>query len=300
MILAHTMRIPLSQPACEATPRLVAMSDLLQQHEAFLFDAYGVLVDGSGALPHAHTLIQTVQQRAIPYAIVTNDASRSPITCAARFAILGLDIPAQRIVTSGDLIAEYFAANHLTGAATIVLGTDDSRAYVVAAGGNLVPLQAGVNADVIAVCDDAGFAFLAGCEVALSAACRQLDAGRPLHLLLPNPDIIYPKSATEYGFTAGAIALLIEAALVRRFGDTAPRFVALGKPSPNLLLRGQRITGGTPLMIGDQLQTDIASANAAGLPSALLGGAGSVSQWRPDIQGPSKTQPTYLLASLSL
>jgi ribonucleotide monophosphatase NagD (HAD superfamily) len=48
-------------------------------------------------------------------------------------------------------------------------------------------------------------------------------------------------------------------------------------------------------MIGDQLETDIAGANAAGVPSALL--AGSISRW-DDAQTtsvPHDPTPTYLL-----
>ncbi len=277
------------------------MTALLAAHDGVLLDAYGVLVDASGALPHAAALIAHLNASRTPYCIVTNDASRSPTTCAARFASLGLAITAERVTTSGDLIGDYFATHQLAGARTLVLGTDDSRAYVRASGGDVLPLEPGVDADVIAVCDDAGFPFLQGAELALSAALRRLDAGRAIHLLLPNPDIVYPKSSTEMGFTSGAIALMIETALARRFASAPPKFARLGKPAGALLQRGAaRLRAGGAnvariVMIGDQLETDIAAAHAAGLPSALIAG---VSRWtgaRSDVAA-----PTYVLPSLAL
>ncbi len=271
------------------------MRELLDQYTAILLDAYGVLVDAEGALPHAIALINELNRTATPYGIVTNDASRSPATCAARFAALGLAIPAAYITTAGDLLADYFATHHLAGARTLVLGTDDSRAYIRHAGGELVALAPGLDVDVIAVCDDAGFPFLAGAEIALSAAIRNLDAGRPVHLLLPNPDIVYPKSTTEMGFTSGALALMIETALARRYPHTPPQFVRLGKPAPALLWRGAARVGGRPIMIGDQLETDIAAACAAGMPCALIAGVSRWSSLRTD-----GVTPTYRLGSLAL
>ena len=91
------------------------------------------------------------------------------------------------------------------------------------------------------MCDDDGFDFLPGIELALSAVVRA-RRGRPrAGAVLPNPDLVYPKGGGELGFTAGAIALLIEAALARRFPAHAPaRSTHLGKPEPHLFAAGRR------------------------------------------------------------
>jgi HAD superfamily hydrolase (TIGR01450 family) len=280
----------------EREPREISMAELLLMHSEVLFDAYGVLVDGAGALPHAAATIAELKRRNTPFAVVTNDASRSARRCATRFASLGIEVDASQIVTSGQLIADYFALHQLHGARALVLGTDDSHDYLRAAGATCCELKSGMEVDAIVICDDAGFSFLAGAELALSAAIRQLDAGHSIHLVLPNPDVVYPKSAGEFGFTAGAIALMIEHALARRYPQLAPRFARLGKPSPSLLQRGAHITGGRPIMIGDQMDTDIAAAHAASLPSALVAG---VSRW-PIAVAHHRLMPTYVLSSLRL
>jgi hypothetical protein len=182
-----------------SVPTAATTRDLLDRYAGVLLDVYGVLLDGSGALPGAHELIDELNRRGTPYAIVTNDASRSIETYVRRFAQFGLTVPGERIVTSGSLLPGYFAAKTLAGARTCVLGTEDSKQFVREGGGDIVPLVQGLDLDVLAVCDDAGVDFQTSIEWAFSAVVRAVDAGRRPALVLPNPDLVYPKSAGELG-----------------------------------------------------------------------------------------------------
>ena len=95
--------------AVTAPPRPTTIAELLERYDGLLLDAYGVLVDGSGALPGAAQLLTELERRGTPYAIVTNDASRSQTTYVQRFAGIGLHVrDDQRIVTSGSLLPRYF------------------------------------------------------------------------------------------------------------------------------------------------------------------------------------------------
>ena len=275
-------------------PSSIAIGALIERYDGILLDAYGVLVDARGLLPGAAALLAELDRRHKPYAIVTNDASRSPTTYAARFAGYGVAIDPACIVTSGSLLPAYFRDRGLAGARTCVLGTADSIAFVREGGGVPVALEPGMEIDALAVCDDDGTPFVAGIELAVSAVMRAVHAGRAPALVLPNPDLIYPKGDGEYGFTAGAMALLIEAALARRFPGRDLRFDQIGKPAPHLFAEGQRRLGGVSVvMIGDQLETDIAGARAAGIDAALVDGGVS----RADPAG--RISPTYLLASIA-
>jgi HAD superfamily hydrolase (TIGR01450 family) len=274
------------------TPAPTTVRELLGRYDGTLLDVYGVLMDARGPLPGAAELLAALAGR--PYAIVTNDASRSPTTYAARFASHGITVPADRFVTSGSLLAGYAP---IRDQRTCVLGTDDSRAYAAAGGARLVSL--GDDLDALAVCDDAGFDFLPGIETALNAVIRAVEAGRRPALVLPNPDLVYPKGGGELGFTAGAIALLIEAALARRFPSHKLRFDHLGKPEPHLFVEAARRLALPPdrlVMIGDQLETDVAGARAAGVATALLAG---VTRWE-HVRHAAPFAPTWLLDSLSL
>ncbi|HEX3762627.1 MAG TPA: HAD hydrolase-like protein [Kofleriaceae bacterium] len=276
------------------SPQPTTIAELLDRYDGLLLDAYGVLVDSRGLLPGTAGLLAELDRRGTPFAIVTNDASRSPVTYAARFARHGIPLAPERIVTSGSLLPGYFRDRGLAGARTCVLGTPDSFAYVRDGGGVPVALERGMAIDALAVCDDAGTPFVEGIELAFSAVGRAIDAGRHPALVLPNPDLIYPKGDAEFGFTAGAMALLIEAGLARRFPGSGLAFDRLGKPGPQLFAEARRRVGGNVVMIGDQLETDIAGACAAGIDAALLAG---VSRWTAT-SPPSGIAPRYLLATI--
>jgi len=284
-------------------PEPIRTTELLDRHAGILLDVYGVLFDARGPLPGAAELLAELERRGTPYRIVTNDASRSQATYAARFARHGIAIAPERFVTSGSLLPAYFRDHRLAGARTLVLGTADSIDFVRAGGG--VPISFSRDStcftneliEAVAVCDDAGFDFLQGLELALSSIVRAVEAGLPPALILPNPDLVYPKGGGDLGFTAGAIALLLEAALARRFPGHTLRFVHLGKPGPLMFTTAAAQLGLPPdrlVMIGDQLETDIAGAHAAGCASALLGG---VSSW-DHARATATVIPDYLLSSL--
>ncbi|MDB4956634.1 MAG: Haloacid dehalogenase domain protein hydrolase [Myxococcales bacterium] len=277
------------------TPTATTIGELLERYRGVLLDVFGVLLDASGALPGARELLVELERRGTPYAIVTNDASRSTATYAQKFAGIGLSASVERFVTSGSLLPGFLRSRNLAGARICVLGTADSVAYAVAGGAVPVGLAEGIEIDVLAVCDDDGFDFLPSIEHALSAVVRAIDAGRRPTLVLPNPDLVYPKGKGELGFTAGAIALLIEAALARRFPGGGITFEQLGKPQPHLFTAAADKLGlpaSSLVMIGDQLETDIAGARAARIDSALLAG---VSRWTPV----SPVTPTWLLGTIA-
>jgi ribonucleotide monophosphatase NagD (HAD superfamily) len=228
--------------------------------------------------------------------LVTNDASRLPETNAARLQRFGVPVRAERVLSSGSLLVPWFARHNLVGARCVVLGSPDSVAYVRAAGGEIVAPQVDATVDVVVLADDMGFPFIETMNAVLSLLVRAFEAGRSPALLLPNPDILYPARQGTYGFTAGAMALMLEAALAQRFVSAAPRFTPLGKPS-TVLFEEAFVRLGTrdAVMLGDQLHTDIAGARAAGIASALvLTGVASERDLAHSIE-----QPTYVIRSLT-
>jgi glycerol 3-phosphatase-2 len=243
---------------------------LIERYEALLFDAYGVLVTAAGAMPGAPELIELLNAADKRYCVITNDASKLPETAAARYHRLGVEVEPAKIVTSGGLIEDHFRERGLRGARCAVLGTGDSVQYVVQAGGKVV---APVNDfDVLVVADETGYPFLEHVDTALTTLFRRLDGGADVHLVLPNPDLIYPRAEASFGIAAGNVALMFEAALRRRYPDRPElAFERLGKPAAHLYEAAMERCGTRDaVMIGDQLDTDILGANACGIDSALV------------------------------
>jgi len=269
---------------------------LIEGHEALLLDAYGVLVAGQVAVPGARAGLDAIRAAGRRFLILTNDAARLPASCAAKYARLGLgDVDPEDIVTAGSLLTPYFADHDLAGARCVVLGTDDSRAYVERAGGEVVALPG--EAEVVAICDEAGFDVLQGLHQVVTMLFARLDRGDPVRLLCPNPDLVFPRGPAGYGITSGALAATVEAVLAHRYpGRGDLRFVRLGKPHAPAYDEALRRAGTRAVaMLGDQLATDILGANQAGIPSALV--LGGLTPWDA-ARAVGEDAPTWVLPGL--
>ncbi|MBL8679666.1 MAG: HAD-IIA family hydrolase [Myxococcales bacterium] len=258
-----------------ASPVDLDFRSLTEKHEALLFDAYGVLVDGHGGLDGAGAAIAMLEQARRPYLVVTNDASRSADTASKRFRSFGIEIAPSRVLSSGMLIGPYFQKHGLSGGRCVVLGTGDSSLYVREAGGEVIANEPDViletTIDALVLCDERGFDFLATMDAVLTNLLRAFEAGRSVAMVVANPDLVYPSKDGRFAFTAGTLATMLEHALALRLGPTAPRFDVLGKPSRSIFDEAcSRVETRDCVMLGDQLHTDVAGANDAGLASALV------------------------------
>ncbi len=276
----------------------IEMEALISRYAVLLLDAYGVLVTEAGGLPGAAELIHELNRRQKPYYLLTNDASKQPKTASERFHGYGLPIETQRVITSGSLLAGYFKEKNLDGARCAVLGPEDCAKYVTDAGGMVVSPADGFDALVIG--DESGYPFVETVDAVITEIFRKVDRREAVHLILPNPDLIYPKAGGGFGLASGSIAGMIEAALQLRYPDhSSLKFDRLGKPHPAIFEEALKRSGTMDMvMIGDQLETDICGAKAFGLDCALVStGVTDLSSGDPAAQ---HLPPTYLLKSLEL
>lgn len=276
----------------------LTVDELVERYDGLIFDAFGVLINSSGALPGAGALIDRLNDMGKPYVIVTNDSSRLPATTAVWYHQNGLNIDVSRILTSGRLLTPYFEKQGLRGARCIVLGTPDSAAYVELAGGEVINIAPDAELDVLVIGDDEGYPFLPSIEAVLSAIIARLDCGHHVELIAPNPDLFYPKAQGRYAVASGGIALLIQAVLRERYPvGTHIQFVHLGKPHPGVFEEAaQLLQTDNIAMVGDQLRTDIRGANDYGIDSVLIGtGLTQIS----DARDFDHIRPTHLLRDLS-
>lgn len=275
--------------------KTIHLDELIERHAVLLLDAYGVLVGTAGALPGARALIERLNRTGKPYYLLTNDASKLPETASRRYRGFGLEIDPDRIISAGTLLPACFVEHGLKGSRCAVLGTPDSVRFVEQAGGVSVPM--GEDFETLVLCDENGFPFLDGIDRTLSALYARLDRGDGVRLILPNPDLVFLKSAGEYGIAAGTMALMFEAALSLRYpGRPDLSFLRLGKPHAAIFAEALRRSGTHDMiMIGDQLATDIRGAREFGLDAALV--AGGISAAIP-ASLPAHLRPTWLLDGL--
>jgi glycerol-1-phosphatase len=274
----------------------ITTRELIARYDVLLLDAYGVLVDDADVLPGAVELIRRLNDLRKPYYIVTNDASKLPATAAKRYQRFGLSVDADRIITSGSLLASYFASQGFNGVRCAVLGTEDSLEYVRLAGGRVVSPSDGF--EVLVIADESGFPFLDTANAALTFICQAVDRDRPVHLVLTNPDLTYPSSDQRIGFAAGSVAAMFDTALRSRYPQRNElRFTRLGKPDATLFAEAVRRSGTrNVVMVGDSLETDIRGARAFGLDGAWLTTDARAAALTTI---PEPLRPTYQMRSLS-
>jgi HAD superfamily hydrolase (TIGR01450 family) len=274
----------------------ITIEALIERYAVLLLDAYGVLVNDSGAIAGSAELISMLNRMNKPYYLLTNDASKLPQTTAGRFQGYGLEIAPDQIITSGGLLKNHFKLQGLQGARCVVLGPADSAQYVVDAGGRVVAPSAAF--DVVVIGDEAGYPFVETVDAVITELFHKVDRGEQFQLLLPNPDLLYPKADRGVGIASGSIALIIEAALQLRYPGLANRhFTRLGKPHAAIFKEALRRSGTmNMIMIGDQLDTDIRGANAFGLDSVLVETGISAAMPAPE---PDQPCPTYCMVSIA-
>lgn len=273
---------------------------LAAKYDALLFDAFGVLIDGSGALGGASKAIDYLKAIEKPYFLVSNVASQSAEAVAAKLAGFGIDFPPDRVITSGSLISDYFTAHGLQGASCYALGSSGGLANVERTGAKILDPRDTTTADVFVITDlKFSGEFLPTVEAFLNRVVDEVRAGRSPHLLLANPDPSYPVAGHRIGIAPGSIATALEQCLAFECPtEPKPTFVRLGKPHAPIFEKACALAGTkNVVMIGDHIDTDILGAANFGISSALL--------VPPSVDAAAKLRgahpsPTYLLRDLEI
>lgn len=260
---------------------IASTRSLRDQHDALLLDCDGVVYIGDGIVPNAADALAAARAGGLRLAFVTNNASRTAESVAEHLTRIGICAEPTDVVTSAQAAAAVLSRQLPAGARVLVIGGDGLSNAVAAAG--LVPV-ASADDDPAAVVQ--GFAPEVGWTM-LVEACVAVRAGVPW--VATNLDVTIP---TPRGAVPGNGALV---GVVRSTTGVDP--TVTGKPFPPIMQEAVRRVGAQrPLVVGDRLDTDIAGAVNAGLPSMLV--LTGVSGVRELIMAPQGQRPTYLAADL--
>lgn len=284
-------------------PAVITVDELVEEFDAIAFDSYGVLVDGVDPLPGAIELTERLSESGKPWVLATNDASRMNPSRLAVMQNQGFPIHDDQIISAGSLLREFFEDRGIAGSPCIATGSGEAVEFVRLAGCDPVPLTStDDDAASLVIAGITGYDWFEATSEMLTLIFRRMDAGNPLHLAVPNPDVLYPDGGDRFAIGPGGLAEMLEVAASRRFGDDpAIKFAKLGKPYEPMFnaIKGRLADHGNVAFVGDQLQTDIAGANTAGLGSVLMG-TGITSWSSPcDFAGmPESLTPKFLLESM--
>lgn len=254
------------------------MTSLARQHDCLLLDLDGTLFRGHEPTPGAIETLEKVDARRL---FVTNNASRSAAEVAGHLAEMGFTATPDEVVTSAQSAAKMLADRLPARSKVLVVGTDSLAAEVAAVG--LAPVRLFADQPVAVV---QGLSMTI-CWPDLAEAALAIRSGALW--VSANLDVTLP---TERGLIPGNGSMV---AALRAATDCEP--LVAGKPFAPLindaLARG-RFTA--PLAVGDRLDTDIAGAHTAGLPSLMV--LTGVSTAADVVRAVPDQRPTYIGADL--
>lgn len=248
------------------------------QHDCLLLDLDGTLFRGHAPIPGAIETLAALDARSL---YVTNNATRSADEVAAHLTDLGFAATADDVVTSAQSAARLLGKLVPAGSTVLVVGTGALCDEVAAVGMRPVRLFADQPVAVVqGLSLTVGWPDLAEAALAIRAGALWVTS---------NLDTTLP---TERGLVPGNGSVV---ALLRAATEREP--VVAGKPAPEVMFEAAaRGDYDRPLVVGDRLDTDIAGANAAGMPSLMvLTGVNSASH---AVHAKAGERPTYLGADL--
>ena len=250
------------------------MGTLAQQYDCLLLDLDGTVFRGHALTEGAAESLDEVPGRKL---FVTNNASRSAGEVAGHLCDIGLTATADDVVTSAQSAAHLLAAQLPPESRVLVVGTDSLADEITAVGLRPVRLAHDKpHAVVQGHSTETGWINLAEAALAIRAGALWVAA---------NVDATLP---TERGLLPGNGSMV---AALKTATDAEPQVA--GKPAPTLL-RDALARGDfrAPLVVGDRLDTDIAGANAAGLPSLMV--LTGVSSARDAVHAVREQRATYI------
>jgi glycerol-1-phosphatase len=247
---------------------------LAQEYDCLLLDLDGTVFRGHQLTEGAAESLGTVHGRKL---FITNNASRSADEVAAHLRELGLNATADGVVTSAYSAARVLAAQLPPESRVLVVGTEALADEIAAVG--LRPVrrwQDKPDAVVQGHSAETSWTNLAEAALAIRAGALWVAAN------------VDPTLPTERGLVPGNGSMV---AALMTATDAQPQVA--GKPAPALMTDAlARGDFDAPLVIGDRLDTDIAGANAAGLPSMMV--LTGVNSARDAVHAGRAQRPTYI------
>lgn len=246
---------------------------------AVLFDMDGVLYRGKQRLDGVSELLAFLDAHGAGYACITNNASMTPEQYEEKLGVMGIAMPAASVVTSAIATGRALRAEYPRGTRVSIVGMRGLRDALLA-DGHFVEDDARPELLVQGADFELTYATLRRAALLIRGGARYIAT---------NPDKTFP---SEEGLIPGAGAVM--AALVAAT-DTTP--TVIGKPAPAMFHVAAEMLGARPaetLVIGDRLDTDIAGAVAAAMPSAMV--LTGVSTRQEAEEGP--TRPDAIFADL--
>jgi HAD superfamily hydrolase (TIGR01458 family) len=249
--------------------------------QALLFDMDGVMYNSEEPIPGAAETLTWVRKREIPHLFVTNTTSRGRDALAAKLTRFGIPASPSEIMTPCEAAADWLRARRVARVALFLRPAARTAFDEL----DLLPEDAESGAEYVIIGD-------------LASAWDFATLNRAFRLLHSNPETaLIALGMTRYWKAADGISLDVAPFVAALEHATGRKAVVLGKPSAEFFQAAADRLGVANrdiLMVGDDIETDIAGAQLAGMQAALV----RTGKFREaDLAGPVK--PDAVLDSLA-
>nr|WP_303626033.1 HAD-IIA family hydrolase [Rhodopseudomonas palustris] len=218
-------------------------------------DLDGVLYRGDQPIAESVEAFKAWHARGVPYAFVTNNATKSAAQFAAKLERMGVPTTAAQVFNAVSATASLMQQRWQKGTRVFAIGEAPLFEAIEASGFTL----AGDDAEVVVL----GFDYALTYDKLRTAVRAALNGAT---VVVTNPDMLTP---ADDGFEpcVGVLAAAVTAAV------PAVVPIVVGKPQPFMVEAALAHVGtdaSETIMIGDQVATDIIAGQRAGVRSFLV------------------------------
>ncbi len=244
---------------------------------AILFDMDGVLYNSEEPIPGAAETLVWLRERQIPYLFVTNTTSRGRDALTEKLARFGIPANPNEIMTPCEAAADWLHSQD-AGSVALFLRPAARGAFE---GLDCLPDNAESGARYVVIGD-------------LGSAWDFQTLNRAFRLLHADPDAaLIALGMTRYWKAPDGISMDVAPFVAALENASAREALVFGKPAAAFFHAAAgrlSVAAGEILMVGDDIESDIAGAQSAGMQAALVRTGKFLSL---DLDGPVKPDAVF-------
>ncbi|MBI5950090.1 MAG: HAD-IIA family hydrolase [Chloroflexi bacterium] len=243
--------------------------------KALILDMDGVVWKSDAPIGDLPRTFTRIRERGLKFVFATNNGTKTPEEYRQKLSSRGVEVDSAQVVTSALAVAHLLERKFPRGTKIFMIGGPGVREALEEKGFELLSVENAPEAKAFVMGIDRTITF-----DKVSEATLLVRAGIPFYAT--NTDRTFPTPRGEIPGAGSWLSVITTATRVEP--------IVAGKPFPTMMefcLERLGTSKEETLVVGDRLETDVASGQAAGCPTAaVLSGVSTREQaeaWKPKI-----------------